>query len=144
MLTKSWHVLSNKTFKIAGISEKEVERICVEEDDPFAGLDDIEEDTVQTLGVDLAVLKERFGDQVDLKITPNEFIDFYIEVATTHGRLSNQEMLADINVDQVDISDNEDDKSVKGEPVAKPGIEEGRNAIKTSENFNLFQNLEKQ
>ena len=46
MLTKSWHVFSHKTFtncfKIAGISEKEVERVRDDEDDSFAGLDDIE------------------------------------------------------------------------------------------------------
>ena len=59
ILAKSWHVLSNKTFTncfiIAGISEKEVERVGDDEEDPFAGLDDIEEDTVQTLRADLAV-----------------------------------------------------------------------------------------
>ena len=41
------------------------------------------------LEADLAVLKEKFDDKVDLKITSDEFIDFDIEVATTHGRLSN-------------------------------------------------------
>ena len=39
------------------------------EDDPFVSLDDINEKSVQTLGVDLAFLKERFGDQVDPNIT---------------------------------------------------------------------------
>ena len=46
MLTESWHVFPNKTFtncfKIAGISEKEVERVRDEEDDPFTGFNDIE------------------------------------------------------------------------------------------------------
>ena len=46
MLTKSWHVLSDKTFtncfKIAGISGKEVERVHDNEDDSFPGLNDIE------------------------------------------------------------------------------------------------------
>ena len=46
MLTKSWHVLSDKTFtncsKIAGISRKEVERVHDNEDDSFPGLNDIE------------------------------------------------------------------------------------------------------
>ena len=53
MLEKAWNAVSNKTFtncfKKAGISEKEVEKILNDEDDPFGGLDEIEEDTVQTL-----------------------------------------------------------------------------------------------
>ena len=73
----------------------------------------------------------------DLSITPDEFTNFDIEVAITHGKLSNQEILVDINHDQVDISDNENDGSVEGESVIKPGIEEVRRAIQT------FQNLEK-
>ena len=85
MLTESWHVLSKNTFNI---SVKEEERVRDDKDDPF-GLDDIEENTVQTLGADLAGLKEKLGDQVDLNITPDEFTNFDIEVATTHGRLSN-------------------------------------------------------
>ena len=40
------------------------------EDDLFGTLDDIEEDSVQTLEADLVFLmKERFGDQVDPSIT---------------------------------------------------------------------------
>ena len=62
MFTKSWHVLSNKTFtncfKIAGILEKNVERVRDDEDAPFTGLINIKEVTLQTLGADLAVLKE--------------------------------------------------------------------------------------
>ena len=41
-------------FKKAGISEKEVEKVFNDEDDPFAGLDEIEEDTAQTLEANLA------------------------------------------------------------------------------------------
>ena len=40
-----------------------------------------------------------------------------------------QEILADISDDQVKVSDNEEDESVEGEPVTKPGIEEARKAI---------------
>ena len=53
MLEKAWNAVSNKTFtnclKKAGISEKEVEKVLNDEDDPFAGLNKIEEDTVQSL-----------------------------------------------------------------------------------------------
>ena len=43
-----------------------------DEDDPFAGLDEIEEDTVQALKANLAVLKEKFGDQIDADITSDD------------------------------------------------------------------------
>ena len=58
MLEKAWNAVSNKTFtncfKKAGISEKDVEKVLNDEDDPFAGLDEIEEYTVQTLEANLA------------------------------------------------------------------------------------------
>ena len=76
MLEKAWNAVSNKTFtncfKKAGISEKEVEKVLNDEDDPFAGLDEIEEDTVQALKANLAVLKEKFGDQIDADITSDD------------------------------------------------------------------------
>ena len=76
MLEKAWNAVSNKTFtncfKKAGIFEKEVEKVLNDEDDPFAGLDEIEEDTVQTLKANLALLKEKFGDQIDADITSDD------------------------------------------------------------------------
>ena len=39
------------------------------EDDYFAGLDDIERDTAQTLETNIAVLTDKFGDQNDAAIT---------------------------------------------------------------------------
>ena len=115
-----------------------MERVRDDKDDPFAGLDDVEEDAVQILGGALTILKEKFGDQFDLNITADEFIDFEIEVATTQEWLSNQEILADITDDQVEISDKEDEESVEIEPVTNPGIEEARKAIQTLEKFSLF------
>ena len=109
-----------------------MERVRDDEDDPFVSLADIEQDIAQALEADLTVLKKKNGDQADLKITLDEFIDFDIEVATTHGRLTNQEILADINDDQVKVSDSEDDKSIVDEPVTKPGIEEARKSYSNS------------
>ena len=80
MLGKAWNAVSNKTFincfKKAGISEKEVEKVLNDEDDPFAGLDEIEEDTVQALEANLAVMKEKSGDQIDADITSHDYINF--------------------------------------------------------------------
>ena len=98
MLEKTWNAVSNKAFtnssKKTGISEKEEEKVLKDEDDPFAGLDEIEEDTVQTLQANLRVLKEKFGNQIDAHITIDDYIDFNIEIITTHGKLTNQEILA--------------------------------------------------
>ena len=49
---KAWNAASNNTFtncsKKAGFPEKEMERLLNDEDNPFAALDDIKEDSVQT------------------------------------------------------------------------------------------------
>ena len=88
------------------------------------------------------VLKEKFSDQVDLDITPDEFIDF--EVANTHGRLSNQEILADINDDHAEVSDKGDDESVEGEPVRNQELKKQEQLFKLLRTLPFFQNLEKQ
>ena len=46
-----------------------MEKVLNDEDDPFAGLNEIEEDTVQSLEANLAVLKEKLGDQINADIT---------------------------------------------------------------------------
>ena len=142
MLEKAWNAVSNKTFsncfKKAGISEKEVERVLNDEDDPFTGLDDIEEDTFQTLEANIAVLKEKFGDRVDADITTDDYIDFDIEVMTNHGKLTNQEILAEINGDVNEESDDEEENPNDFEPINKPRIEDAREALKVLEDFSLF------
>ena len=99
ILAIAWNAVLNKTFtncfKKAGISEKEVEKVLNGEDVSFGGLDEIEEDTVQTLEANLAVLKERFGDA---DITSDDYFDFDIQV-TSREKLTNQEILAVINDD---------------------------------------------
>ena len=67
-----------------------MERALNDEYDPFVGLDDIEENSFETLAASLAFLKEKFGDQVDQNITLDKYIDFDIEVITTHGKSTNQ------------------------------------------------------
>ena len=103
ILKKAWNIVSDKTFtncfKKAGISKKEVEKVLNDEHYPFASLDEIEENTVQTLEVNLAVLKEKFGDQRDADITSDDYIDFDIEIITSHGKLTNQDIIAEINDD---------------------------------------------
>ena len=115
-----------------------MERVLNDEDDPFTGLDDIEEDTVQTLEANIAVLKEKFGDHVDADITTDDYIDFDIEVMTNHGKLTNQEILAEINGDVNEESDDEEENPNDFEPITKPRIEDARQALKVLEDFSLF------
>ena len=117
MLEKAWNAFLNKIFTIcfkkAGISEKDVEKVL---NDPF----EIEEDTVQTLEANLGVLKEKFGDQIDAGITSDDYIDFDIEVITSHAKLTNQEVLAEINDDVSEESDGVEEDPNDFEPINKP------------------------
>ena len=141
-LEKAWNAVSNKTFtnffKKVGISEKEVENVLNNEDETFAGLDEIEEDTVQTLESNLAVLKEMFGDQIDADITIDDYIDFDVKVITSHGKLTNQEIVAEINDDVNKESDGEEEDPNDFEPINKPGIEDAREALQVVGDFSLF------
>ena len=109
-----------------------------DKDDPFAALDEIEEDTVQILEASLAVLKEKLGDQIDADTTSDDYIDFDIEVITSHGKLTNQEILAEINDDVNEESDGEEEDPNDFEPINKPGIEDAREALQVLEDFSLF------
>ena len=88
-----------------------------DKEDPFKGLeeDDVEEDPVQTLGVDFSILKERFADQIDADISFDEYLDFDIEVSTSHSKLTNAEIVAEGTGTQEDNSDNEESDNVDGE-----------------------------
>ena len=142
MLEKAWNAVSNKTFtncfKKAGISEKEVEKILNDKNDPFADLGEIEENTIQTLEANLALLKEKIGDQIDADITSEDYIDFDIEVITSHEKLTNQEILAEINDNVNEESDGEEEDPNGFEPINKPGIEDAREALQVLEDFSLF------
>ena len=102
-----------------------------DEEDPFKGLEDdsVEGDPVQALGADLSILKERFADQIDTDISLDEYVDFDIEVSTSHGKLKNAEIIAEVTGTQEDNSDDEESDNVEDEPIIKPGIEEVQKAI---------------
>ena len=76
----------------------------------------------------LAVLKEKSGDQIDADITSDDYIDFDIEVITSHGKLTNQEIFAEIN-DVNEESDNEEEDPNDFEPTNEPGREDAREAL---------------
>ena len=130
MLQESW------------FSEKKVEKVLDDEDDPFAGLDEIDEDTVQTLEANLDVLKEKSGDQIDADITSDEYIDFDIEVVTSYEKLTNQEILAEINDNVNEESDGEEEDPNDFEPINKPGIEDEERLCKFLKILIFSQNLD--
>ena len=90
------------------------------------------------MDANLDVLKEKFGDQIDADITSDDYIDFDIEVITSHGKLTNQEILAEINDDVNKESDGEEEDPNDFEPINKPGIEDAREALQVLEDFSLF------
>ena len=142
MLEKACNAVSNNSFtncfKKAGISEKEVEKMLNDKDDPFPGLDVIKEDTVQNFEAYLAVLKEKFGDQIDADITNDDYIEFDIEIIANHGKLTNQEILSEINDDVNEESDGEVEDPNDFEPINKLGIEDAREALQVLGDFSLF------
>ena len=143
-LKKAWDAISNQRFtncfRKSGISEKDAEKAMNDEEDPFKGLEDdnVEEDPVQTLGADLSILKERFADQIDADISLDEYVDFDIEVSTSHGKLTNAEIIAEVTGTQEDNSDDEESDNVEGEPIIKSGIEEMQKATGILEDFSLY------
>ena len=119
-----------------------MEKVLDDEDDPFAGLDEIDEDTVQTLEANLDVLKEKSGDQIDADITSDEYIDFDIEVITSYEKLTNQEILAEINDNVNEESDGEEEDPNDFEPINKPGIEDEERLCKFLKILIFSQNLD--
>ena len=122
-----------------GISEKDAEKPINDEEVPFKGLEDDDvEDPVLTLGADLPILKERFADQIDADISLDEYVNFDIEVSTSHGELTNAEIIAEVTGTQEDNSDDEESDNVEGEQIIKPGIEEVQKASGILEDFSLY------
>ena len=144
MLKIAWDAMSNQTFtycfRISGISEKDAEKMMNDEEDPFKGLedDDVEEGPVQTLGVDLSISKERFADQIDADVSLDEYVDFDIDISTSHDKLTNAEIIAEVTGTQEDNTDDEERDNVEGQPIIKPGIEEVQKAIGILEDFSLY------
>ena len=118
-----------------------MKKVLNDEDDPFAGLDEIEEDTVQALEANFPVLKEKFGDQIDADITSDDYIDFW-----------NRSYYKSWEIDQPrnscwnrwwcnEESDVEEEGPNDFEPINKSGIEDAREALQALEDFSLFSNF---
>ena len=84
-----------------------------------------------------AVLKEKLGDQTDADTTSDDYIDFDIEFITSHGKLTNQEIFAEITDNVSEEPDGEEDPN-DFEPINTPGIEDARETLQVLEGFCLF------
>ena len=83
-------------------------------------------------------MKEKFVDQIDADITSDDYIDFDIEVITSHGKLTNQEILAEINDDVNEECDGEEEDANDFEPINKPRIKDAKQALQVPEDFSRF------
>ena len=75
-------------------------------------------------------------DYADISL--DEYVDFDTEVSTSHGKLTNAEILADVTRTQEGNSGKEERYNEEGEPIIKPGIEEVQKAIRILEDFSLY------
>ena len=67
---------------------------------------------------------------------------FDIEVSTSHCKLANAEIIAEVTGTQEDKSEDEESNNVEGKPIIKPGIEEVQKAIGILEDFSLCSKFE--
>ena len=92
-------------------------------------------------GDDHSILKEGFSDQIAPDISLDEYADFDIEVSTSHGKLTNAEIITEVTGTQEDSSDDEESDNVEGEPIIKPWIKKEQKAIGILEDFSLYSKL---
>ncbi|XP_057299424.1 tigger transposable element-derived protein 4-like [Hydractinia symbiolongicarpus] len=144
MLRKAWDDVSNKTFtncfRKSGISQKDAERAINEDDDPFKSLtSEVERDQIPTLDAELSYIKRRFPDHIDPDLSTEDFIDFDIEVSTSHGRLKTADIIAEITgtqdeeLEEVDEEDKEEE-----DKITRPTAEQVRTAINVLEDLSIF------
>ena len=133
MLRKAWDSTFTNCFRKSGISQTTVESALREDDNPFAGLEVVEEDVLEMLQGDLHQLKATIGGA---DISLDEYVDIDSDVSTNAAVLNDQDILAEV-VGSVAESDDDEDES-SDEPVAKPPISEVHKAIEILKKFTLF------
>ena len=137
MLKKVWDAISKQTF--TNFFRNDSEKAINDKEDPFKRLEeDIVADPVQSLGADLSTLKERFAEQIYADISLDEYVHFDTELSTSHGKLTNAEIIAEVTGTQEGNSDEEENNNVEGEPTIKREIKEVQKAIGILEDFSLY------
>ena len=86
-LSKAWNTLPDKTFtncfRLCGISEEAAANAIANDDNPFTGLEEDDEDAIKTLETDLHFLKTNLESQVDGDLKIDDYIDFNRELFTS-------------------------------------------------------------
>ena len=83
-------------------------------------------------------MKERFVEQIDADISLEEYVDFNVEVSTSHRKLTNAEITAGVTGTQEGNSDKKESEIVESEPIIKSGIKDVQKAIGILEDFSLY------
>ena len=113
-LSKTWNTLPDKTFTNCfyncGISEEAATSAIADNDNPFAGLEEDNEDAIKTLETDLQFLETNFETQADGDLTFDDYIDFDRELCTSQSTISNKDIICEVlNQPVEENSDEEDD-----------------------------------
>ena len=83
-------------------------------------------------------MKERFAEQIYADISLDEYVHFDTELSTSHGKLTNAEIIAEVTGTQEGNSDEEENNNVEGKPTIKREIKEVQKAIGILEDFSLY------
>ena len=75
-------------------------------------------------------------DYADISL--DEYVDFDTEVSTSHVKLTNAEIFAEVTRAQEGNFDKEERYNEEGEPIIKPRIEKVQKAIRILEDFSLY------
>ena len=95
--------------------------------------------TIQTLDAELSYIKRKFPDHIDPTISTRDFIDFDIEVSTSHGLLTTAGIIAEITGTQDEELEDEDDKDED-----KLTAKQVRSAIAVLEDLSIFSKFEEE
>ena len=94
---------------------------------------------IQTLDAELSYIKRKFPDHIDPTISTRDFIDFDIEVSTSHGLLTTAGIIAEITGTQDEELEDEDDKDED-----KLTAKQVRSAIAVLEDLSIFSKFKKE
>ena len=75
-LSKAWNTPPDKNFNKCRITEEAAASAIADDENPFAGLEEYDEDAIKTLETDLQFLKTNFESQVDGDLTIDDCNDF--------------------------------------------------------------------
>ena len=142
-LSKAWMTFPDETFtnvfRKCKVSEEVAASAIADDDNPFARLEEYEEDAVNTLATDLNFLTTNCSDKVDTDLSIDEYIDFDRELSTNQSILTDKDIIHEVLGNSTDVSSDEDDmKGIEVEFIRKPLIEEATRAMEMLNEFSLY------